>query len=363
MRVRSFAAALCLVACLCALAACRRAAEPTVLQGRSMGTTWSVRLYLPDGHEPDGRDRAEIEPAELGLVQLEAGIVAALDEVVAQMSTWREDSDISRYNAAPAGSERTLPEGFFGVLDTARALAADTGGAFDPTVGPLVDVWGFGPAGPRTQPPDAASVEAARARVGWQRLVLDPARRVALQPGGVKLDLSAIAKGFAVDRVASHLDEAGVRAYLVEIGGELRARGAHPDGSPWRVAIERAEANDRDDAGAQAGDGARVLALHDAAMATSGDYRHAYQDRGRRYSHEIDPRSGAPADNGIAAVTVVHADCMHADALATALFVLGPDEGWQYALDRGLAALFVTHDGDTLRERMTPAFAALATAP
>lgn len=308
------------------------------LRGLSMGTTWSVKLVAPS-------------PA---LPALGRGIQAQLDEVVAQMSTWDADSDISRYNRAAAGSVHTVPAAFAEVLQAALALAADSDGAYDPTIGPLADLWGFGPAGARTQAPAAAPLARARERLGWRRLRFDPATRTLLQPGGAYLDFSSIAKGYGVDCVADWLRGQGIADCLVEVGGELRAHGRKPDGSAWRVAVEQPGRED---------EAAAVIALDGLAIATSGDYRRYFEQAGgdgaRRYSHTLDPRSGAPIDNAVASVTVLHERCMHADALATALTVLGAQAGLAYANRHRLAALFVLRQGDGFATRATPGFVAL----
>ncbi|MCF7222442.1 FAD:protein FMN transferase [Marilutibacter chinensis] len=312
------------------------------LSGRTMGTTWQVRVA--SDADPD---------------RLSAGIQAQLDEVVAQMSTWEPASDISRFNRAPAGELQGLPDAFFEVLDAALTLAADTGGAYDPTVGPLVNLWGFGPDGARDAPPDDRAIAAVMARSGWRRLVLDRRTRTVVQPGGLYLDLSSIAKGYGVDRVAAYLDATGSSAWLVEVGGELRARGRKPDGETWRIAIEQPAPDDRGD-GAATGDlpqlSGVVLEPGDMAVATSGDYRHYFETADGRFSHTIDPRNGRPVSHGLASVTVLHPSCMQADALATALSVLGPEAGYRYAVERGLAALFFVHAGDGFQRRTTPAF-------
>lgn len=303
------------------------------LRGLSMGTTWTVKLVAP----------ASALPA------LERGIQARLDEVVAQMSTWEADSDISRYNSAAAGSVHALPAAFADVLQAALALAADSDGAYDPTVGPLADLWGFGPAGARAQAPAAAPLAQARERVGWRRLRYDALTRELVQPGGAYLDFSSIAKGYGVDCVADWLRARGVADCLVEVGGELRAHGRKPDGSAWRVAVEQPGRED---------EAAAVIALDGLAIATSGDYRRYFERGERRYSHTLDPRSGAPIDNAVASVTVLHERCMHADALATALTVLGTRAGLAYANRRQLAALFVLREGDGFVARSTPGFVA-----
>lgn len=308
------------------------------LAGATMGTTWSARLALPRG-----RTEAEARHA----------IQAALDDVVAQMSTWEPDSDITRYNRAATGWQ-TLPAGFFHVLSHALALAEDSGGAYDPTVGPLVNAWGFGPHQRAFEPPSPSAIEAARTRCGWRRVQLDAQHQAALQPGGAYLDLSSIAKGYGVDRAAMALDALGITQYLVEVGGELRARGKRPDGQPWRVAIEVPDASD---------DHALALPLRDHSIATSGDYRRHAGSGDERYAHTIDPRTGLPVRNGLASVTVLHPGCMQADALATALTVLGEEEGLAYARRHELAALFILRERDAWRVVATPAFQALAAIP
>lgn len=312
--------------------------QAAALAGATMGTTWSARLVLPGGIAPE-RARAAIQ--------------AALDAVISQMSTWEADSDISRYNRAATGWH-AMPGGLREVLDCALALAAGTGGAYDPTVGPLVDAWGFGPRGRAVEPPAAAALQALRARCGWQRARLDAGQGRVWQPGGLELDFSSIAKGYGVDRACLALDALGLADYLVEVGGELRARGKRPDGRPWRVAVEIPDAS-----GAQA----LAVALDEAAIATSGDYRRHLEHAGMRYAHTLDPRTGRPVDNGLASVTVVCAanagGAMRADALATALTVLGLEAGREWAARRGIAALFVARDGDGYRQTMTPTCSAM----
>jgi len=311
-------------------------------EGETMGTTWSVNAVLP---------------AHADERQIEHGIQAEVDRVVAQMSTYEPDSDLSRFNRAPAGTWQVLPPEFYGVLRYALSLAKDSGGAYDPTVGPLVNLWGFGPDKRPRDPPGTAELAAARARVGWQRIKLDDATHRAFQPGGVYVDLSSVAKGFGVDQVARFLDTQGVKAYLVEVGGELRAHGRKPDGSAWHVGIERpgaasAAVDNVDEVG-------RIVSLDDTAIATSGDYRHFFESGGKFYSHHIDPRTGNPVAHRIASVSILAGDCMHADSLGTTMTVLGPEEGMAYAKEHGLAVLFVLYTADgRFEERTSPAFAA-----
>ena len=313
------------------------------LGGPTMGTRWSVRFWHPIG------------TASAPHATLRAAIEAALDTVVQQMSPWEVDSDLSRYNRAAPGHWQTLPEPFFSVLRCALDLARDSGGAYDPTVAPVVDLWGFGPAPARDTVPAAAEIDTARARVGWQRLALDVSRRRVHQPGGSALDLSSIAKGHAVDAVAHALRALGCDNVLVEVGGELLGCGCRPDGTPWRVAV-KLPGLDVADIGEATGP---VLALPDLAVATSGDdFRHFVAD-GEHCSHTLDPRSGWPIRHALASVTVVHPQCMQADALATALLVLGPEAGWAYAQRHRLAALFIRRGAEGHEARPTEQFEAL----
>ena len=300
--------------------------------GRTMGTTWNVRLVAGL--------RLHREPV-LRVIQ------RALDDVVAQMSTWEPDSDLCRFNRAAHGSWHPLADGFRQVLACALDVAARSGGAFDPTAGELVDAWGFGPRA-RAGTPDAQALAGARARAGWQRLELDADGGRVHQPGGVALDLSAIAKGYGVDLVAQRLSGLGIESHLVEVGGELRGHGVKPDGQPWWVQLEEPAPD--------AAAATTLLALHGLSVATSGDYRRWFEHDGTRYSHTIDPRDGRPVRHGLASVTVIHASCMQADAWSTALNVLGPDDGLALARRLGLAARFVVRQGTGFDERTSPAF-------
>ncbi|KAF1693894.1 thiamine biosynthesis protein ApbE [Pseudoxanthomonas daejeonensis] len=302
-----------------------------------MGTRWSVRLAARAGTD---------------LHALHAHIQQPLDQVVAQMSTWLPGSDISRYRAAAAGTWMRLPSDFQRVLDCALEVASASGGAFDPTVGPLVDLWGFGSSGNGRHVPEAGDIDRERTRSGWQRLQRRADGRELLQPGGLQLDLSAIAKGYGADLVAERLRARGIDAALVEVGGEIRGYGRKPDGEAWRVLVESALDEDASTEEMPP----RVLVLDDAAVATSGDRWHRFEQEGQRYAHTIDPRTGCPVVDAAASVTVVAADAMHADAWATALTVLGADAGRALASARGLAARFVVRDGDAVRETMTDAF-------
>ncbi|WP_201313716.1 FAD:protein FMN transferase [Dyella sp. EPa41] len=310
-------------------------------QGETMGTTWSVRAVLP---------------RELSLATWHDGIQAALDRVDGQMSTYRPQSDLSRFNSAPAGTWHVLPAECFDVVEHALSVARDSGGAYDPTVGPLVNLWGFGPETPRCGPPSIEAMNLASERVGWWKLRLDEATRSLYQPGGIYLDLSSVAKGYSVDLVGHCLDRLGIDAWLVEVGGELKGKGVKPDRSPWRIGIERPGA--ASGAVEHAGQLSQVLTLSGRAIATSGDYRRHFTAGDVHYSHHIDPRTGRPVAHGVASVSVLARDAMHADPIGTLMTVLGPEQGLSWASERGLAVMFILHGAGGLEERLSPAFAA-----
>lgn len=308
----------------------RTAAAVDSLGGETMGTTWCVKFAAPKG----------------SLRPLHDAIQGLLDRVDAQMSTWRDDSDLSRYNRALPGSWVGLPQDLFVVLRCALEISERSGGAFDPSVGPLVDLWGFGPAGRRPGLPDAETIETLHASVGLRRLTLRDTASEALQPGGLRLDLSAIAKGYAVDLIASDLRRRGIDGALVEVGGELYGYGLKPDGQPWRVLVETDP--ERDDAEPQ------VLRLSAKAVATSGDRWHRYREGDAEYAHTLDPRTGRPVAHAPLAVSVIDDSAMCADAWATALTVMGPEAGLAFAREHALAARFVA--ADTGETKMTAPF-------
>ena len=314
------------------------------LSGETMGTTWSVRLVPPPG---------------AGRETFQAAIQAELDGIVALFSHWDPRSELSRLNAAPPGFW-AVSEPFWSLLNRCMDLADDTDGAVDPTLGALTDLWGFGPSGPRPRDgfgvgltvPFEDEIVAALAVCGWGRLRLHRDARAVQQMGGMKLDLSGLAKGHAVDVVSDRLTALGATAHLVEIGGELRGAGVRPDMNPWWVELQQAP-------GAP---GPRTVAgLFDLAVATSGDWIRSFEAHGRRYGHTLNGRTGRPVENGVASVTVFADTAFRADGLATALTVMGPEEGPAFAQALGLAALFGIRDEDgAMREVVTPAFAAMA---
>ena len=292
------------------------------LGGETMGTRWSVRLAAAAG---------------VDTARLQRLIVARLAGLVAEMSHWAPDSLLSRFNRSAPGTWTALPADFAHVIERGLAIAAASSGAFDPAIGRLVDIWGFGPIA-TVSPPDDAGIAAARAVSGWSRLSFSAAGAHLCQPGGLALDLSGIAKGHAVDAVAGVLRDAGIAHALVEIGGELVGLGIRPDGDPWWVDLENPP-------------GVTLaplrIALHGLAVATSGDYL--------RGAHTLDPRTGLPIETGVVSVSVIAETALAADAWATALTVLGPVDGLEIASDRGIAARLVTDIDGHVREYLTPA--------
>jgi len=319
-----------------------------------MGTSWLVKCVLPS-EAVDGLVRARIE--------------STLDGVIEQMSTWEPRSALSQYNGAAAGNWVAMPDQCLYVLRYALAIAAASDGAYDPTAGALVNLWGFGPESGVAVPPTPAAIAAARQRLGWQRVEVEAARGRVYQPGGIYLDFSAIAKGYAVDLISRALSATGIAHHLVEVGGELRGSGVKPDGQPWWVQLENPPDAAQGDA---AGLIDSVVVLHGLSVATSGDYR-KYVDiaeyapspgadapRVQRYSHTIDPRTAQPIRHRVAAVSVVHPDCIAADALSTALIVMGSERGMRFATQHGIAARFVQRGEIGHEEILSPALEALA---
>ncbi len=333
-------------ALLCAsLAACSRSADRPLhrFEGGTMGTTYAVRLA--------GRPLA---PGERG--RLAALIRSTLAAVDARTSTFREDSELSRLNRHASVERFPVSPELLSVLLTAREVSELTGGAFDITVAPAVDAWGFGPRGVYREPSET-EIDRLRDRTGWDKIVIDAASSTVrkLHPD-VHLDLSGIAKGYAVDRLATRLRQAGWRDFLIEVGGEVYASGRAPSGRPWRVGIERpAYGSPAAPAASPSRPIERVVPLQDAALATSGDYRNYFERYGVRYSHIIDPRTLRPIRHRLASVSVLDPSCARADALATALLVLGEEHGYATALAHHIPALFLLRTVSRFSEKVTPA--------
>ena len=222
------------------------------------------------------------------------------------------------------------------MLVYALSLAQESGGAYDVTVGPLVNLWGFGPDPATRQVPGGAAIDAARARVGWRGVEVDLPNLRARKRPGIRVDLSSLGKGRGVDRVAEYLDERGVSNYLIDLSGKLRARGRNSHGAPWRVAVERPVADASSAAPA-------IIELRDESVATAGDYRRFFESGGRHYSHIIDPRTGYPVAHSTVSATALAPDCMTADALATVMMVMAPAEALRLADRAHLRVLLIGH--------------------
>lgn len=293
----------------------RTLTDPVVsFGGSTMGSRWSVLI-----------DDCAVDP------ELQARLQAAVDEVDAQMSTWKPDSDLMRLNAAPLDTWVPLPTPLLTVLEAGLAISRQTGGAFEMNIGDAVRAWGFGP--------DSIDLGAIRLAGSSRRspaiaaLELDPSNRRARKSAPLALDLSGIAKGFGVDRLAETVRDTGCAATLCAIDGEVRATGLRRDGRPWAIAVEMPDEGK--------GSPHSLLALEDRAVATSGDYRHFVTVRGARLSHTMDPRHGAPLVAAPASVTVLSGACMAADAMATALMVMGESAGLAFARDHAMSVLFL----------------------
>ena len=291
--------------------------------GATMGTRYSATCFAPDG----------VEDAAIA-----AALELAVTTVDAQMSTWKPHSDLNRLNAAMPGTQVAVPAELLEVLSIGQDISQASGGAFSLTTGDLVEAWGFGPARGKA---DYATAQRLTATPAVETpLTLNFAAGTAIRHGTRRIDLSGIAKGFGVDQMAAVLEGFGISRYLVSIDGELRGRGLKPGGAPWQVAIERPDVDVRDVA--------RVVALSNGALATSGDYRHRLQVGGRMVSHTMDPRTQRPVDTRVASVTVAAPTCVAADAWATALLVLGEVDGPRLADRLGLNALFILRGDDGL---------------
>lgn len=317
-----------------------RSMDLASLGGQTMGTTWAARLAVPAGAD---------------LHALHDLLQHALGRVVAQMSTWEHDSDLRRFNRAAAGTWQPLPHEFLRVMRCALQVADDSDGAFDPACGALVQAWGFGAGSDTPAVPTDARLARAQASPRWSQLALRDAPAALFQPGGVQLDLSAIAKGYAVDLLLETLAGRGLNDALIEVGGELAGRGRKPDGTPWRVLVETGADEDSTLP-------ARILALDGLAVATSGDRWHRFEHDGTRYTHTLDPRDGQPVTQAAAAVTVAAASAMQADAWATALTVMGLGQGFAFSERRDMAARFVVRTAHGVEEHMTKRFQALLAA-
>ena len=308
---------------------------PFSYSGPTMGTSFSVKAsQLPEG---------------VKTYRLESLIQNRLTEINKHMSTYITDSELSLINSSQSTASQFISPDLFEVISTAQEISRLSDGALDITVGPLVNLWGFGVDKMSYQTPEAEDIKRALDSTGYDKLVLTSRLKTLSKAlPEVSIDLSSLAKGYAVDEVAKLLDKQGVTDYMVEIGGELHLKGKNLQGGNWRIAVEKPNAEKRELQ--------RVLSLSDIAMATSGDYRNFFEQGGKRYSHTIDPRTGYPVTHKLASVTVLSDTTMKADAWATALMVLGSEEGYKIAEQQELAVLFIIKTDQGFVERATPLF-------
>ena len=328
----SFVLGLCLLMLGCDQ---RQAPSQFRLTGATMGTTYHITLVTP-------KAASEVEA-------LKPEIDSLLGEINRSMSTYVEDSEINRLASTPLGVWTEVSPALLQVLVLSRNISELSSGAFDITVRPLIDLWGFGPEARRDVVPDAAEIERRRTAMGYRKLLIDESAQKVQRTADISLDLSAVAKGYAVDRVANLLESSGFANMLVEIGGELAVRGHNSHGENWRIAVERPQAG-------VVGDVYKALQLTDRGVATSGDYRNYFEQDGVRYSHTIDPRTGYPIDHNLVSVTVIDQSAARADALATAFDVMGVDQALLLANSEGIAALFIIKIGEDMVERSSLSF-------
>ena len=293
-----------------------------------MGSAWTVKIAGP-------------LPAPA--IALQAGAQAAFERVNLALSTYRPDSALSLFNDTPTSDWVDVDPELAVVMSYALSLGERSDGAYDVTVGPLVNLWGFGPDPAKRVVPDAAAIDAARARVGWRRVEVDVGHHRARKPPAVRVDLSSLGKGRGVDRVAEYLDAQGVSNYLIDLSGKLRAHGRNARGEPWRVAVEKPGP---DDPAGESSVVSEIVELDDASVATAGDYRRYFEAGGRHYSHIIDPRTGYPVTHATLSATALARDCMTADALATVFMAMAPAAALKLANDANTPALLIRRDTD-----------------
>ena len=324
------------------LTACEKEPEQISFEGKTMGTTYHVK-YIDDG-------KVQLPKAEEVQKQLDGLLKTVNDE----MSTYQKDSEISQFNHnTEANQPFAISKDFAKVVQEAIRLNKVTNGALDVTVGPLVNLWGFGPDKRLNKVPSEAQIAERAAVVGIDKFSLDMTGEKPTLTKSVKglyLDLSSIAKGFGVDKLAERLEQLGVSSYLVEIGGELRGKGNNLQGHPWRIAIEQPNF-------AQ-GESVQIIApLHNLGMATSGNYRNYFEDEnGNRMSHIIDPSKLSPVSHNLASITVLAPTTMTADGLSTGLFVLGPEKALSIAEKEKLAVFLIIKKGDNFETQMSSEF-------
>ena len=310
------------------------------ITGTTMGTFYSIKVV---------RNSAGLKKDEYR--SLQEGVEKTLQKINSQMSTYIETSEISQFNGLKSSEWFPVSEDLAEVLQSAAMVSQKSDGYFDVTVGALVNLWGFGPEHRNNQVPSEEDIAAARGKTGFRgvEVRLNPPRIRKTNPE-TYCDLSAIAKGFGVDEISEYLDSKKISDYLVEVGGEIRARGKNHLKRPWRVGISSPDNN----MGIQ-----KVIVLNEnpgLSIATSGDYRNYFEKDGKRYSHTINPKTGKPITHKLASVSVIHQRCMLADAYATAINAMGPEEGFKLAEKEKLPVFMIIKTADGFVEKMTAGF-------
>lgn len=321
-----------LVTLIVMLSACGNGDSMESFGGPTMGSTYSIKYVRRAGLPAAADVRGEVEKI--------------LTDIDRQLSTYRSDSDIERFNELPANRCQKMPASILKLIRVGEQLSEQSEGSYDLTVEPLLNLWGFGPQGREEKVPAEQALAQARQRVGYQHLRIEGDQLC--KDAAVEVDFNSIAAGYAVDTIAARLEALGIHDYLAEATGELKAAGKKLDGSPWRIALEEP----RDDQ--QVAE--RIVAVDGFGLSTSGDYRNYFEQGGRRYSHTFDARTGAPVLNTLASVTVIHPSALMADGLSTLLLILGPERGWDYAEKHDIGAFFVIRADTGFVTRTSHAF-------
>ena len=306
--------------------------ELVSFSGPTMGTTYTVKFYTTENIQAPWSIKADVDAVLLHVNKL--------------MSTYDTESEISRFNQTSANTSMQISDEFAYVLDKALLISSMSAGEYDVTVGPLVNLWGFGPGKHSDEVPTDEAIDLAKQRVGYEYLQLD--NRTLSKQKDIYVDLSSIAKGYGVDAVAQKLASLGIHSYLVEVGGEIQAQGVKPDGSPWQVAIESPAGGHNIVQ--------KIIDANDMAIATSGDYRNYFEKQGVRYSHTISPVTGRPITHRLVSVTIIDKTATMADGLATAITVLGPEKGLAFAQQHGIAAYMLVKQDFGFEELVSSAF-------
>jgi len=300
--------------------------------GPTMGTTYTVKFYTNENMDSAWQYKSDVD--------------AVLVRINEQMSTYDSESELSRFNQLPINTEMQISSDLAYVIDQAVMISKMSNGEYDVTVGPLVNLWGFGPGKKVDTLPSDEDIVSAQQKIDFAAIELNG--QTLSKTKDIYIDLSSIAKGYGVDKLAKKLEQLGIESYLVEVGGEIVSKGLKPDGEPWRVAIESPNGGHSVIQ--------KVVELTDVAIATSGDYRNYFERNGIRYSHTINPKTGKPITHRLVSVTVIEKNATLADGFATAITVLGPDKGLAFAQDNGLAVYMLVKEDLGFVELYSKAF-------